>query len=94
MDLTVNLKSNVTVEMINDHFRQAAACGQLQGLLGFTEEPHASVDFNHDSRSGIVDGTQTRVSGGRMVKMLCWFDNEWGFANRMLDVSCVWLGRR
>ncbi|WP_211824896.1 type I glyceraldehyde-3-phosphate dehydrogenase [Kistimonas asteriae] len=94
MDLTVNLTSNVTVEMINGIFRQAAGSGRLQGLLGYTEEPHASVDFNHDSRSGIVDGTQTRVSGGRMVKMLCWFDNEWGFANRMLDVSRVWLGGR
>ena len=49
--------------------------------------PHASVDFNRDPRSGIVDATQTRVSGGTMIKLLCWFDNEWGFANRMLDVG-------
>ena len=51
----------------------------------------AAVDFNHDPRSGIVDATQTRVAGGHLIKMLCWFDNEWGFANRMLDVSLRWL---
>ena len=71
-------------------FKQAAE-GQLQGLLGYTEEPHASIDFNGDPHSVIVDGTQTRVCGGSMIKMLCWFDNEWGFANRMLDVAQAWL---
>ncbi|MCK5894226.1 MAG: erythrose-4-phosphate dehydrogenase [Endozoicomonadaceae bacterium] len=91
MDLTVNLSRDVTVDAINDLFRQTALNGRLKGLLGYTEEPHASMDFNHDDRSGVVDGTQTRVIGQRMVKMLCWFDNEWGFANRMLDVSLVWL---
>jgi len=68
-----------------------AADGQLLGLLGYTEEPHASVDFNTDPRSSIVDGSQTRVCGQTLVKMLCWFDNEWGFANRMLDVASHWL---
>jgi glyceraldehyde-3-phosphate dehydrogenase/erythrose-4-phosphate dehydrogenase len=61
------------------------------GILGYTNELLASSDFNHDSRSGVVDGGQTRVTGGTMVKVLCWFDNEWGFANRMLDVSRHWL---
>ncbi|HSH57616.1 MAG TPA: erythrose-4-phosphate dehydrogenase, partial [Halomonas sp.] len=64
-----------------------ASRGRLAGLLGYTEEPMASVDFNHDPRSGIVDATQTRVAGDRLIKLLCWFDNEWGFANRMLDVA-------
>ena len=91
MDLTVNLKSSVNAEDVNQLIKQAASVGRLKGILGYTEEPHASVDFNHDQRSGIVDGTQTRVSGTRMLKMLCWFDNEWGFANRMLDVSKHWL---
>ena len=91
MDLTVNLKTDVTEEQINTLMQHAAHNGRLRGILGYTDEPHASVDFNHDRRSGIVDGTQTRISGGRMVKMLCWFDNEWGFANRMLDVSRHWL---
>ena len=91
MDLTVNLKADVTEEQVNNIMKQAAEEGRLKGILGYTHDPHASVDFNHDSRSGIVDGTQTRVSGSRMVKMMCWFDNEWGFANRMLDVSREWL---
>ncbi len=93
MDLTVNLKSSVTVDAVNLLMKQASSEGRLNGILGYSEEPHASVDFNHDRRSGIVDGTQTRVSGDRMLKMLCWFDNEWGFANRMLDVSRVWLNK-
>ena len=60
---------------------------RLQGVLGYTEAPMASIDFNHDPRSGILDATQTRVAGTRLIKLLCWFDNEWGFANRMLDIS-------
>ncbi|WP_461537309.1 type I glyceraldehyde-3-phosphate dehydrogenase [Spongorhabdus nitratireducens] len=90
MDLTVNVRQETTASEINRLFREMAA-GPLKGITGYTEEPHASVDFNHDPRSGIVDGTQTCVSGGRMVKLMCWFDNEWGFANRMLDVSEIWL---
>ena len=56
-------------------------------MLGYTEEPLASCDFNHDPRSGIVDASQTRVSQQKLVKVLIWFDNEWGYANRMLDTS-------
>ncbi|MDO6806940.1 hypothetical protein Q4595_31065, partial [Wenyingzhuangia sp. 1_MG-2023] len=63
------------------------ANGVFRGLLGVTYEPHASIDFNHDPRSCIVDATQTRVSAGSMLKLLLWFDNEWGFANRMLDTA-------
>ncbi|WP_340146609.1 hypothetical protein [Halomonas sp. PA16-9] len=65
----------------------AASQQRLKGVLGYTEAPMASVDFNHDPRSGILDATQTRVAGKRLIKLLCWFDNEWGFANRMLDIS-------
>ncbi|WP_207060581.1 type I glyceraldehyde-3-phosphate dehydrogenase [Motiliproteus sp. SC1-56] len=90
MDLSVQLQRATTPQAVNRLF-QAQARGSLAGLLGYTEEPHASVDFNTDPRSGIVDGTQTRVSGGTLLKMLCWFDNEWGFANRMLDVAQAWL---
>lgn len=90
MDLSLNLKRPADREQINAIFKLAAHA-ELNGLLGYTDEPHASVDFNRDPRSGIVDGTQTRVSGGTLVKMLCWFDNEWGFANRMLDVGQHWL---
>lgn len=90
MDLAINVQRNTTVAEINDIMARESN-GRLKGLLGYTEEPHASVDFNTDPRSAIVDGTQTRVSGGRLIKMLCWFDNEWAFANRMLDVANCWL---
>lgn len=90
MDLTLCVQTDTSAAEINKVLSDAAQ-NELFGLLGYTEEPHASVDFNHDPRSGIVDGTQTRVSGKRMVKILCWFDNEWGYANRMLDVALSWL---
>jgi D-erythrose 4-phosphate dehydrogenase len=86
MDLSICVKRETTAAEINSLLQEASQ-GRLAGLLGFTEEPMASIDFNHDPRSGIVDATQTRVAGCHLVKLLCWFDNEWGFANRMLDVS-------
>ncbi|ROT99165.1 type I glyceraldehyde-3-phosphate dehydrogenase [Marinobacter sp. R17] len=92
IDMTVNVSENTDVATVNRIIREAAK-GSLDGIVGYTDEPLASADFNHDPRSVIVDGGQTRVSGGRMVKVLCWFDNEWGFANRMLDVSRSWLSR-
>ena len=67
-----------------------ASEGFLEGVLGYTEEPLASCDFNHDPRSGIVDASQTRVSQQKLVKVLIWFDNEWGYANRMLDTLLHW----
>lgn len=90
LDISLNVSESTSVTQVNRILRSAAD-GPLKGLLGYTEEPHASVDFNRDCRSGIVDGTQTRVSGGNMIKLMCWFDNEWGFANRMLDVAQGWL---
>jgi len=90
MDLSINLQQDTDPQAVNAMLR-AAAENDLAGLLGYTEEPHASVDFNTDPRSAVVDGTQTRVSRGRLLKLLCWFDNEWAFANRMLDISRYWL---
>ncbi len=90
MDLSLQLTRPASVDAVNQLLRQAAL-GPLQGLLGYTDDPHASVDFNTDPRSSIVDGTQTRVSGDRLLKLMCWFDNEWGFANRMLNVAHHWL---
>ncbi len=90
MDLSVNLQQDTDPVEVNAMLR-AAANNELTGLLGYTEEPHASMDFNTDPRSAVVDGTQTRVSRGRLLKLLCWFDNEWAFANRMLDISRYWL---
>jgi len=90
MDLSINVKQNTSIENVNRFIKNASE-GPLKGLVGYTEEPHASVDFNTDPRSSIFDGTQTRVCSNRLIKMLCWFDNEWGFANRMLDVANTWL---
>lgn len=90
MDLSINLQRDTSAAEVNAMLRSAAQ-HELAGLLGYTEEPHASVDFNTDPRSAVVDGTQTRVSSQRLLKLLCWFDNEWAFANRMLDLSRYWL---
>ncbi len=91
MDLSINVATATTAAKVNQIIREESQ-GALQGLMGYTEEPHASVDFNTDPRSSIVDGSQTKVCGETLIKMLCWFDNEWGFANRMLDVANTWLG--
>jgi D-erythrose 4-phosphate dehydrogenase len=91
MDLTVVVQRDVDEEAVNAALC-AAASNRFEGVLGYTEEPLASCDFNHDTRSSIVDAGQTRVSGGRLVKVLTWFDNEWAYANRMLDVVRYWAG--
>jgi len=90
LDLSINVRTATDVESVNRIFRDAAG-GRLKGLMGYTEDPHASVDFNTDSRSSIIDGTQTRVCCGTLLKIMAWFDNEWGYANRMLDVAQTWL---
>lgn len=86
MDMALSVRRATTADEVNALLREASET-RLAGRLGYTEEPMASVDFNHDPRSGIVDATQTRVAGGHLIKLLSWFDNEWGFANRMLDVA-------
>ena len=91
LDLTVQTRRDTDVIEINQILRDAAL-SDFSGVLGYTEELLASCDFNHDSRSSIVDASQTRISGKRLVKVLTWFDNEWGYANRMLDVAKFWGG--
>jgi D-erythrose 4-phosphate dehydrogenase len=88
IDLTVTLRNDVDVASVNAAIRDGAS-KSLPLVLACTDEPLASCDFNHDPRSAIVDLSQTRVSGTRLVKVLAWFDNEWAFANRMLDVAEV-----
>ena len=92
IDLVVQLKTNVDASTVNCLLANAAA-GPWEKLIAYSEEPHASVDFNHDPHSAIVDGSQTRAAGDHMINLLVWFDNEWGFANRMLDVANHWLGK-
>ena len=89
MDLTVQVEKAVDTGSVNRALA-AAAAARFAGVLGYTEEPLASCDFNQDPHSCIVDAGQTRVSGGHLVKVLIWFDNEWGYANRMLDVARHW----
>ena len=87
LDITLQTRRDTSAAEVNGILRDAATAGPLKNLLAYTELPHASCDFNHDPHSAIVDGSQTRVSGPRLVNLLAWFDNEWGFANRMLDVA-------
>jgi len=89
LDLTVQVRTATDVAAVNRILR-AAAAERFEGVLGYTAEPLASCDFNHDARSSIIDASQTRLSGGHLVKVLTWFDNEWGYANRTLDVAHYW----
>ena len=90
IDLSVLVNTDVDMATVNRALASAAAEGSLENILGYSEEPLASCDFNHDPRSGIVDANQTRVSQQKLIKVLIWFDNEWGYANRMLDILRHW----
>jgi glyceraldehyde 3-phosphate dehydrogenase len=85
VDLTATLKKSTTKEEVNAAFKKAAE-GELKGILAYTELPLVSIDFNGDPHSAIVDGLSTMVLGGDMVKVLAWYDNEWGFSHRMVDL--------
>ncbi len=89
VDLSVTLQRDTSAAEINEAFRQAAVHGPLQGILGFSEEPLVSSDYQGDPRSSIIDGLSTLVIGGRMVKILAWYDNEWGFSNRLIDLALL-----
>lgn len=90
MQLAARLLKPFSAAAVNEALAQAARAGELAGILGYTDEPLASCDFNHDPRSGIVDASQTRIAGD-LINVLTWFDNEWAYANRMLDVVTHWL---
>jgi len=86
VDLSFLASRDTTIEEVNSVVK-AAAEGSLKGVLGYNTEPLVSVDFNHDPRSSVFDATLTRVMDGNLVKVLSWYDNEWGFSNRMLDTT-------
>lgn len=90
VDLTFTAQRDTTVEEVNNIMKQAAADGPLKDILTINEESLVSVDFNHNPASSIFDLTQTKVIGN-LVKVLSWYDNEWGFSNRMLDVAKVFV---
>jgi glyceraldehyde 3-phosphate dehydrogenase len=88
IDLTFDAARATTVEEVNAAV-VAAAAGRLEGVLGVNQAPLVSIDFNHDPRSSVFDATQTQVIDGRFVRVLAWYDNEWGFSSRMSDVAVV-----
>jgi glyceraldehyde 3-phosphate dehydrogenase len=90
VDLSFTAARATTVQEINGLMKAAAAAGDLKGVLAYTEEPLVSVDFNHDPHSSTFDGSLTKVVGGNLVKVCAWYDNEWGFSNRMLDTTIAW----
>ncbi len=92
IDLTFIAGRNTTAEEVNEAMKQAAAAGPLKGVLGYNTEPLVSIDFNHNPASSTFDGTQTQVVGGNFVRVLSWYDNEWGFSNRMPDTAMVMAG--
>jgi glyceraldehyde 3-phosphate dehydrogenase len=87
-DLVCNLNMEVTVEQINAAFREEAA-GRLNGILEYCEEPLVSTDFKGNQNSSIFDSLQTLVLGGNMVKVIAWYDNEWGYSCRMADLALM-----
>jgi glyceraldehyde 3-phosphate dehydrogenase len=93
VDLVFTAARATTVDEVNAAMK-AAAGGELKGILEYNEGPLVSVDFNHNPASSVFDATLTKVSGGTLVKALSWYDNEWGFSNRMLDVTIVLMSAK
>ncbi|NDE01840.1 MAG: type I glyceraldehyde-3-phosphate dehydrogenase [Gammaproteobacteria bacterium] len=89
VDLTFTAQRPTSVEEINGLLK-AAAAGPLKGVLAYTDAPLVSIDYNHDAHSSTYDATMTKVTGGTLVKVCSWYDNEWGFSNRMLDTALAW----
>jgi glyceraldehyde 3-phosphate dehydrogenase len=87
VDFKFVAKRATSVEEINNAIKAAAAAGPLKGILGFTDKPNVSSDFNHDSRSSVFHLDQTKVMEGTFVRVLSWYDNEWGFSSRMGDTA-------
>jgi glyceraldehyde 3-phosphate dehydrogenase len=90
VDLTFTAKRPTSVEEVNKAMREAAASGPLKGVLAYSDAPLVSSDFNHDPHSSIFDATLTKIIDGTLVKVFSWYDNEWGFSNRMIDTTLAW----
>ena len=89
VDLTFSARRATSVEEVNKALQQAAA-GPMKGILAYNDAPLVSIDFNHDAHSSIFDATLTKVIEGNLVKVCAWYDNEWGFSNRMIDTTLAW----
>jgi glyceraldehyde 3-phosphate dehydrogenase len=91
VDLTFEAGRPTTVEEVNAIMKAASESAALKGILNYNTAPLVSVDFNHDPASSTFDAGLTKVSEGNLVKVLSWYDNEWGFSNRMLDTTAAWM---
>jgi glyceraldehyde 3-phosphate dehydrogenase len=89
VDLTFTPGRATTIDEVNKIVK-AAADGPLKGILAYTDAPLVSVDYNHDPASSTYDATLTKIIDGKLVKVCSWYDNEWGFSNRMLDTAVAW----
>ncbi len=94
VDLTFIAKRDTSLEEINAIMKAASESEELRGILGYNDLPLVSCDFNHDPHSSTYDATLTKVSGGRLVKVTSWYDNEWGFSNRMLDTAVAMMAAK
>jgi glyceraldehyde 3-phosphate dehydrogenase len=90
VDLTFTAKRATSVDEVNKALKDAAASDAWKGVLAYNDAPLVSVDFNHDSHSSVFDSTLTKVVDGTVVKVCSWYDNEWGFSNRMIDSVVAW----
>src|SRR5439155_23077489 len=89
VDLTFTPKRDTTVEEVNGALKAASESGPLKGILAYTDEPLVSIDFNHNPVSSTVDSLETAVLEGKLVRVVSWYDNEWGFSNRMVDTAAA-----
>jgi len=94
VDLTFVASRNTTKDEVNAIVKEASGSSAWKGILGYSTDPLVSSDFNHDSHSSVFDAPQTRVTNGNLVKVLSWYDNEWGFSNRMLDTTVALMNAR
>jgi glyceraldehyde 3-phosphate dehydrogenase len=93
VDLAFTAKRATSVDEINKAIKEASD-SDLKGILEYSTEPLVSIDYNHNPASSIFDSTLTKVSGGTLVKVCSWYDNEWGFSNRMLDVAVALMNAK
>jgi glyceraldehyde 3-phosphate dehydrogenase len=89
VDLTFTPKRDTSVDEVNGALKAASESGPLKGILAFTDEPLVSIDFNHNPASSTVDSLETAVLEGKLVRVVSWYDNEWGFSNRMVDTAAA-----
>jgi glyceraldehyde 3-phosphate dehydrogenase len=89
VDLTFTPKRDTSLEEVNGVLRAASESGPLKGILDYSTDPLVSIDLNHSPASSTVDSLETAVLEGKLVRVVSWYDNEWGFSNRMVDTACA-----